>query len=783
MKKISIILGLILLFNITFSVKGFAMADKTEVLQLNSYINYAEDDGVLPSGWANHDNNNENTMLKLADSEEGGEKCLSFDCSTKTGRIDGKTFTLQTSGKILFCSRVLFTKSSGLSLSFIGTSDAVRPGVTLYQTGLDDGTWHDMRIVVDITNGTISIGYDGNEPVLKSQNINFSYGLQRYYFANWSTSTSVVKIQNLNIYKYFTEASPIKFGAKTILNENFYFSSGDTVKSGIDKLNIIFDANLSDIGTDIISLKIKSGEGYQTVSALTNFSENTVTITCNEPLEAGREYKIVIGTGITSTANITSTLAHEITFFTDEGDVVAELVKDTTGGIIESYVKTYENDFSDLADFTALSGSMGDAKGLTAIRLNNADTLSGFLTISPSSKGITAFALSIGEYINAGEFVRVSFDYKAPNLDAAPEIQIYANSTSDPSAGLKLANYCGGDAFAANEWQTYHIEIYPNTNTSGHEFKMYRGDDGDSVPKSTFSVDGNTAAGLRLRFTQKKTGEENYQYFDNIRVESKKTYIAETFDTAPQYIMAAGNSYKSGLIYTGNMTVADGVLKGNGTEAANVWLLHAGLSKTVSDITTEIYFKAKLPSGNKVSVSIGNDEYLLSDNNVFGGDAFTAGIWQKYHIVISGNTAKLWRGSVAQFTEAKSNTFSDGSVLEAIIKMVSSADGDIIELDDFSWTIYEEGKEPVKTQLPSSVTARVKNTTANVFKAFIIYSEYSETNGMLGTQYKLICANPNSTEEFVMNFVAPESSEIDNAYAYLWKFNSSMPMSELVIVK
>ncbi|MBQ4644559.1 MAG: hypothetical protein IJB72_02235, partial [Clostridia bacterium] len=109
--------------------------------------------------------------------------------------------------------------------------------------------------------------------------------------------------------------------------------------------------------------------------------------------------------------------------------------------------------------------------------------------------------------------------------------------------------------------------------------------------------------------------------------------------------------------------------------------------------------------------------------------------------------------------------------------------GDIIELDDFSWTIYEEGKEPVKTELPNSVTAKIKNTTAKPYKAYIIYSEYSSANEMLGTQYKFIDVPANDEKSFDMNFTAPNGDEVAKAYAYLWKLGTSVPMSEMVIVK
>ena len=165
---------------------------------------------------------------------------------------------------------------------------------------------------------------------------------------------------------------------------------------------------------------------------------------------AGEEYKIVIGEGIVTTSNLTSTVTYEISFFTDEGNIVAELDKNIQGGIVESYITTYDNDFESEADFSVVSGEMGVAKGLTAIRTNDADTSAGYLTISPSSRGITAFGVSYGTYINAGDFVRVSFDYKAPNLDASPEIQIYADA-EDLSTGLKFADYCEGDAFVADE--------------------------------------------------------------------------------------------------------------------------------------------------------------------------------------------------------------------------------------------------------------------------------------------------------------------------------------------
>ena len=95
MKKISILLIIALLLNITFSVTIFAKNEVTEELQLNNLINYAEEDGVLPSGWSNNDNNNENTMLKMADSENDGEKCLSFDCSSKTGFYLSQEYFLQ----------------------------------------------------------------------------------------------------------------------------------------------------------------------------------------------------------------------------------------------------------------------------------------------------------------------------------------------------------------------------------------------------------------------------------------------------------------------------------------------------------------------------------------------------------------------------------------------------------------------------------------------------------------------------------------------------------------
>lgn len=779
MKKISILLIIALLLNITFSVTIFAKNEVTEELQLNNFINYAEEDGVLPSGWSNNDNNNENTMLKMADSENDGEKCLSFDCTSKTGRINGKNFTNQTSGKLLFESRVFFTKKSGLSLSFTGTSDAVRPGVTLYQDGLDDGQWHDMRIVIDITNGTISMGYDGEEPVVKVQNITFSYGVQRFYFANWSTTNSVVSFQKLDVYKYYTEAMPVKFDGKTVLNESVDFEDGDVVKSGINTLNITFDANLASVGADMVSLLIKDGENYDTISTALTFSDKTVTLTC-EPLLAGEEYKIVIGEGIVTTSNLTSTATYEISFFTDEGNIVAELDKNIQGGIIESYITIYDNDFESEADFSVVSGEMGVAKGLTAIRTNDADTSAGYLTISPSARGITAFGLSYGTYINAGDFVRVSFDYKAPNLDASPEIQIYADA-EDLSTGLKFADYCEGDAFVADEWQTYHIEIYPSTSTSEHSFKLYRGDNGDAVETSTYSVDGTNTTGLRVRFTQRKTGEENYQYFDNIKVERKKTYIAENFTDSPEYI-TAGNLYKSGLINTGNMTIADGVLKGNGSEIAGAELIHAGLASEVNGTTTEVYFRAKMPNADKVSVVIGNDEYSLSDDSVFGGDTFSADTWQKYHIVLSDDKAMLWRGEATQYEAATENTFNS-SVIEAVVKMISNAGGDIIELDDFSWTIYEEGKEPVKTELPNSVTAKIKNTTAKPYKAYIIYSEYSSANEMLGTQYKFIDVPANDEKSFDMNFTAPNGDEVAKAYAYLWKLGTSVPMSEMVIVK
>ncbi len=782
MKKLSVLLVAVLLFNIAFSATIFAQNESTEELQMNNFINYAEEDGVLPAGWANNDNNNENTMLKLADSENEGEQCLAFDCSAKTGRINATNFTNQSSGKLLLEARVSFTKKSGLSLYFTGTSDAVRPGVTLYQDGygLDDGQWHDMRIIIDISNGTIAIGYDGAEPVVKVQDITFSYGVQRFYFANWSLSNSVVSFQNLDVYKYYTEAKPVKFSAKTVLNDTFDFQDGDTVKSGINKIDITFDTAISSIGTDLITLQMEDEGTYQTISTTPSVSGKKVTLEC-APLIAGKDYRIFIDAGIITTMNITSEEQHEIFFATDEGSVGAQLVKNTQGGIIESYITTYENTFSNATDFS-VTGVMGSVKGLTFIRDTNIDTTSGYLTISPA-RGATSFEVSYGDVINAGDFVTITFRHKAPDTAAEPSFLI-CSGTGTWSTFYKFdgtGGYCDGDAFIPDEWQTYTIEIYPSTNTDNHKFKLYRGDNGDSATLHSYSNGGTNTTGIRIRSGKTMAGEANYQYFDDVQVKIKKAYIAETFTETPTY-KAEGSNLKSALVNTSTMMVSDGVLMGTGTEVTDNKLLYAELANAVSGTATEVYFRAKLPA-DKVSLKVGNAEYLLSDDTIFGGDDFSADTWQKYHIVMNGDTAKLWRGEATQYTQAISHTFSDASVRRAILQMVDDANGDVIELDDFSWTIYEQGVEPVRVELPNSVTATIQNTTAESYRAYIIYSEYSDTYEMLGTKYQFVEVPANDEQSFTMNFAAPNSDSIGKAYAYLWQVNSSVPLCEMVTVK
>ena len=54
---------------------------------------------------------------------------------------------------------------------------------------------------------------------------------------------------------------------------------------------------------------------------------------------------------------------------------------------------------------------------------------------------------------------------------------------------------------------------------------------------------------------------------------------------------------------------------------------------------------------------------------------------------------------------------------------------------------------------------------------------------MLGTQYKFIEVPANDEKSFDMNFTAPNGDEVAKAYAYLWKLGTSVPMSEMVIVK
>lgn len=789
MKKISILLLFAMLFNITFSITSFAKAERTETLQLNSFVT-----SESASAWIG------TSSIEITEGENEGETAISFD-GTRTGEIIVKNISSGNAEMVLIKSRVFCTAPNNIALYIYGPSRAERTAIAFClknynSTGeypeydgfnISDNKWHDLKILMDLKNKKLSYGFDELPfmSVGQSATIPFPTVISGFYFQNNAAAASTLKLQNLDIYKYYTEAMPKAYSAETILNERFDFKNGDTIKSGVNKINITFDTTLQNIGDGIISLEKKSNDGlYQTIPTSVTTNGKTATLICNDgySLEADGEYRIYINAGIVSNMNVISEDLHEITFFTDGGSVIAQLNKNIEGGIIESFITTYHNDFEDETDF-ATGAELGTAKGLTAIRLNNADTNAGYLTISPSSRGITAFGLSYGTYINAGDSIRASFDYKAPNLDASPEIQIYGDSEDVLSTGLKLIDYCGGDEFLANEWQTYHVEIYPSANTSAHKIKMYRGKNGNNATETTYTLETTSTTGMRLRFTQRKTGEENYQYFDNIKLEAKKTFIAENFKTAPQYITTSGETAKSGLIKVDGVAVADGVLKGNGSEIAGTELLHAKLANETSDIATEVYFKAKLPSGDKVAAYVGNNVYLLSDDNIFGGDAFLPNIWQKYHIVISGTDAKLWRGEASQYDSAKINNFDGSTVQEFYLKTESNANGEIIEVDDFSWTIYEEGKEPVKTEFPNSVTAKIKNTMSRPYQAYMIYSEYSADNEMTGTKYKLVEVPASDEGSFTIIFDAPNSDSIAKAYAYLWKYGSSVPISEMVVVK
>lgn len=781
MKKISILLVLALLFNIAFSVTGFAKAERTEILQENNFINYAEEDEVLPSGWEKApDKPNAHKMLKIVDSEIEGEKCLAFDCDVYDQKIERK-FSQSEFGKLIFKARVFFTAANSLQVYFTGKSDLPKNiGLNLYRDGIDDGQWHDICIVVDTIEGTVTIQYDEEEPVIKHKEVNFTSGVGKFYFANWTkpNTPSIVKFQHIDVFKSYTEAMPVKFSGKTVLNEEFEFSNGNTVKSGINTINITFDADLESVEEEMVLLQIKEDDdSYRTLSTAFSYTGKTVTLTC-DPLLAEKEYKIIVSEGIVA-SNIPSTVAYETTFFTDEGKIAAQLDKNIQGGIIPSYIKMYENDFDDSTDFDTVSGDMGLVKGLKNIRLNNVseERNEGYLTISPS-RSAYAFDLNFGTYIEAGDYVKVSFEYKSPsNLPGIPGIQIYSG-TSMASSIIRFDSALGDEP--QNEWQTYHLEIWPDSTTSNFKYKLYRGNNGDNLPTSTYNSNGTNTTGIRIRYGATSSGEDNYCYFDNIKVTTKKAYITELFSEDVSYITKPG---EAGLLETENMEVSEGVLKGKGNANAGDKLLHARLAKEESETATEVYFKAKMPSADKVTLKLGSDEFLLSDNNVFGGDAFIADTWQKYHIVINGNEAKLWRGEANGYALAISNYYTDSAVYEAIIEMISASDGDIIEIDDFAWTVYEEGTEPFTTELPNSVTAKIRSTKATAYKAYIIYSEYSSDNKLIGTQYKFVEVPANDEKSFDMFFSVPYGDEIAKSFAYLWEFGVSAPLTESVIVK
>ncbi len=755
--------------------------ERKTLLQENDLTTY-DTDKTIPFNGGSENSAGAAGMFFSGDGETEDEYSLGIDGGVSGTRVNGGNFTLQNKGKILFEARVRSEGTSDAQICFTGTSDAVRPGISILPKAYADGEWHDMRYIIDLDEGAIMQAVDGGDTVVLHTGIIFSYGLMRFYIANWEASSSKLFIKYINVYQYVTAPVLTSATASNDTGEITEVNEDATIPGGTNKMTFKFDDELVSASQELFSAT-DTDNGNVIDDYSVTISGKNVELNFSTPLANGAEYRIEIAPGVGSKEGFTSEKRYTFNVTTGKGTVIGELDAEVVSPYEYGDI-LYENDCSS-ADKLVGGGVQAGTAGFIA----GHSTTYNFTENAMENFG--RLDISLGGMHFAPEVIRLSFDLKVSDIQNW-SFKPFANTLDGANINVLLKDIPGAKA---NEWMRLKLEFIPDP-TPSKQSLLIQIDDNATKSYTYQCGNRNNISWLRI------DGVNGTRYIRNIKIELKRFWYANDCSNEAKVIIGnRENGINSGF-YNCAMTSVTNNFVFDKTEKA----VKATISKNQSSgslfnfgsgletpngkmkYSFRLKFTEEADLGLNLSWTTNDfDSKTYSLINDFGGEEFKTGEYQKYNVLIDNpnKTVALWRGEDAAMPEETAvNSFACGArpganAMRIYVKGICSNDA-FIYLDDIIVERYDPEYVPT-TVVPTSANATIANSTDEPFEAYLIYSTYTNTT-FNGTKIKKMTTPQYAKAEQSIDFETSNGTVTDEL-VYLWSADDLSPMTDYGKIK